>query len=304
MFITIENQKYSLNVPEKISVPKFYSFKQYLNNLKQGVISGGIMFSSSGLIVASAMPTEELKIGFALTSAVLMLAGTAVMNAKEKIENEILPCELEHKIYIQNFVKRRFDQLNKIEQKKSKAKNIEELEHSQLWLLQDTLKCLINFADEQNERLIELAENKSSFEEEFEYIHGLYREDTINVLYSNARYFLDENKMYIQKIMVDNLELFACCENLLPQLKSNIDSYMHYLKNETYFYKKHPNGLLVDAGEGRKSVEWQKSMYKQQYEDDLKEREIFEDLPKCEQDEISSEKIDEISRLTEKVFNL
>ena len=236
MEITLNNRKIKLVEPEHIEKRFMQETKFAIRNLPNAFASTEI-FMGFGASVASLLVTDVTsKIILSSIAGVALLAGVST-NALKTYYNDPKSAKLfetEFRAYIENFTKKRFKQLTKLEKsKKNASKNkIKEIESRQIYLVQDTAEVLLNHLSEINETFEQI--NRAKEQGKFE---NQYNEDRIKDIkcdFAELRVPYDSDKFYLLKVLAENLDLFEYCKfnTKIEISKFVLNDYELYLVND------------------------------------------------------------------------
>lgn len=236
MEITLNNRKIKLVEPEHIEKRFMQETKFAIRNLPNAFASTEIFMGFGASVASLLVPDVTSKIILSSIAGVALLAGVST-NALKTYYNDPKSAKLfetEFRAYIENFTKKRFKQLTKLEKsKKNASKNkIKEIESRQIYLVQDTAEVLLNHLSEINETFEQI--NKAKEQGKFE---NQYNEDRIKDIkcdFAELRVPYDSDKFYLLKVLSENLDLFEYCKFNTKVEISNfvLNDYELYLVND------------------------------------------------------------------------
>ena len=236
MEITLNNRKIKLVEPEHIEKRVLQEAKFAIKNLPNAFASTEIFMGFGASVASLFVPDMTSKIVLSSIAAAALLAGASTNALKtyyNNPENDYL-FETEFRAYIENFTKRRFKLLTRLEKaKKHAGKNkIEEIELRQTCIIQDTAEVLLNYLYSINETFEEINEAKE--QGKFE---NQYNEDRIKDVkceFAKLRVPYDRDKFYLLKVIGENLDLFQHCRfNTKVEISNSVlNDYELYLAND------------------------------------------------------------------------
>lgn len=236
MEITLNNRKIKLVEPEHIEKRFMQETKFAIRNLPNAFASTEIFMGFGASVASLLVPDVTSKIILSSIAGVALLAGVST-NALKTYYNGPKSAKLfetEFRAYIENFTKKRFKQLTKLEKsKKNASKNkIKEIESQQTYLIQDTAEVLLNHLSEINETFEQI--NRAKEQGKFE---NQYNEDRIKDVkceFAKLRVPYDCDKFYLLKVIGENLDLFQHCRfNTKVEISNSVlNDYELYLVND------------------------------------------------------------------------
>lgn len=236
MEITLNNRKIKLVEPEHIEKRFMQETKFAIRNFPNAFASTEIFMGFGASVASLLVPDVTSKIILSSIAGVALLAGVST-NALKTYYNDPKSAKLfetEFRAYIENFTKKRFKQLTKLEKsKKNASKNkIKEIESRQIYLVQDTAEVLLNHLSEINETFEQI--NRAKEQGKFE---NQYNEDRIKDIkcdFAELRVPYDSDKFYLLKVIGENLDLFQHCRFNTKVEISNfvLNDYELYLVND------------------------------------------------------------------------
>ena len=278
MKIEILNQSITLTEPEHMKKGFMQETKYALKNLPNAFINTGY-FMGFGAAVSTFIPQDTTsKIILGTFSAAVLLCSATLNNLKSHYNtpqsNELF--ETEFRAYIENFVKRRFKQLTKLEKAKKHAneQKIKDVEHQQIYLIQDTANVLLNYVDEHNE-VVEKIRNlydKTIFENQYQADDKFVADLKAKTAY--ARTPVDGDKYYVLKILYENLQVFAFCDiETKKKIISHMFDYEQHLASDAVVeeYMQNHNTAYIKPSE-------LKTLHKIDMEEEDRDKDIFNEF--------------------------
>lgn len=277
MEISIQEKKIKLvepmHVDKRFLQETRYMFKRLPNALINTPIYMGMSAAVSTIIPAD--PTSRAIIATFSVAAFLTGGALGLLKAHYNAAAKEHIFETENNAYIENFTKRRFKSLMKLEKakKNNQDKNVE-LE--QKYLVEDTARVLLQYVDDCDKGLAEIKKEFENFITE----HHVEGEDLFAAKFIAAQYRrpFDRDKHYILKVLGDNLDLFDLCES---QTKRNICNHMldyeQYMLKDIEIEEEHEN-VPISAQKNQYSMSVWKSLGKQEMELCEESNGIFEEL--------------------------
>ena len=278
MEITLNNRKIKLVEPEHIDKRFLQEAKFAIKNLPNAFASTEIFMGFGASVASLFVPDMTSRIVLSSIAAAALFTGISTNALKtyyNNPENDYL-FETEFRAYIENFTKKRFKQLTKLEKaKKNSDKNkIKELENVQRYLIQDTAEVLLNYLSSINECFEEIYKLKEQEKAENQYKGEDYIKD-IKCDFAKLRIPYDRDKFYLLKVIGENLDLFEYCKfNTKVEISNSvIGDYELYLVNDVAL-KDYENSQSLD--ENIKTI--LASYNKLDMEERAQDGQIFEEL--------------------------
>lgn len=270
--ITIKDKKIELVEPTHVDKKFLQETKYALKVLPNAVVRAPLFFGI-GAAASTFAPMDQTSKLILLTFslAALICGGTlsALKNHYNEPEKEKL-FKNEDCAYFENFVKRRFKNISKLEKAKTN-KNVEEIEERQTYLIEDTARVLLNYIEQFDQCLSEIKEEFNNFVIE----NKVEGEDFVHATYEAAKYRAqpEKDKFYLLKILGDNLDLFDLCSiSTKSRIMTNMVDYKQYLVGNIAAQP------LLDDPTFKGNSDLARSWYKIDMEMVEEESNIFEEL--------------------------
>lgn len=238
--ITIDGKSYCLNSGAYVPRIPFQDFKNNIRRLGRFPLCAG---AGVGSLMLGMGITNENGIIMALGAAVVA-TNFLVMNKNFQYND---PDDYRYKQfayvnqeYIHDFLNRRFSKLEKIEAKKNKARKLDqkqEYEGEQLFLIEDTIRVVLDHLDE-SKKAINLAKSErdlydSMLEKDYEYKENL---NEIDWFIADVCKNVDDDRFYILSTLISNGQLLKLCQDeTKDRLIEHFKDYVSYKILENSF---------------------------------------------------------------------
>ena len=237
MEITLNNKKAALIEPEHVEKKFLQETKFMIKNLPDIIASTETFFGVGAAASALFIPMDNVsKLILGSFAAASIISGVVTNELKihyNKPQSRNL-FETEFRAYIEDFGKRRFKQIYKLEKtKRSKPKQKNELEERQKFLLQDMAKYLLGYVDEISTEINRINKIKDKVIFDRQYSDEEYFE-AVKMNAAKLRSSLDQDLFYLLKFFGDNLDAFEVCEDQTKKkIVQSMIEYGKYLINNS-----------------------------------------------------------------------
>lgn len=237
MEITLNNKKVALIEPEHVEKKFLQETKFMIKNLPDIIANTETFFGVGAAASALFIPMDNVsKLILGSFAAASIISGVVTNELKihyNKPQSRNL-FETEFRAYVEDFGKRRFKQIYKLEKtKRSKPKQKNELEERQKFLLQDMAKYLLGYVDEISTEINRINKIKDKVIFDRQYSDEEYFE-AVKMNAAKLRSLLDQDLFYLLKFFGDNLDAFEVCEDTTKKkIVQSMIEYGKYLINNS-----------------------------------------------------------------------